>query len=614
MKQIMWNLIFYFVALLFSVKSNALTIVVKPTELTVNELIAVNRLVAQAMDALPALVKEKMQTTLQLEFKNFAKESQWGMAQHEVFDGNKIYLNKSLLPEIVAGSKNSQKNIKWATRLKTLNDIALGTIIHEVAHFYDQWDSTTISSTSEFLHLTYFKNDSDKSQNNLAVKSPNWYEFTNSAESFAVNFEFFLLDPDFKCRKPLLYDFYSAKVFKHTPFPNYSCSMLKKVFQTGNIIENGASEYVDLDFDKLYQVHYLLAGKGPDMSSKWGHAMLRLVFCAPERTVKGPECLKDLSYHKVLSYRAIPTSDSVSFVNGVTGKYPSFLFVMPFTQIVSEYTVDQLRDLQSIPLKMNDEQMKNVLLHTLEVHWSYRGKYYFFSNNCAVETLNFLKTILPEIPEFENADAITPQGVLDVLSESHLADLSSFQDLKTAWKQGLYYYPNGRIPELAFKKLLQRSATLRSMSFEDFIYKTSSMKRNQIYREVFAQKFSSKIELDGYYASSMYLEKQISKKLKTKLYNEAFLKMSELNDNAQSNDASKNTWTDSWYYGYGIPTEQDFNNYYLAPQSRKQAQLGANADAIKKKMDQFWDPEMKAEYANCMENLKWIKAAYDRGP
>src|SRR3546814_13852419 len=37
--------------------------------------------------------------------------------------------------------------------------------------------------------------------------------------------------------------------------------------------------------------------------SRWGHSMLRLVICAPDRP-RGPDCRLDLDQHLVLSYRA----------------------------------------------------------------------------------------------------------------------------------------------------------------------------------------------------------------------------------------------------------------------------------------------------------------------
>ncbi|MGZ3768496.1 MAG: DUF7844 domain-containing protein [Bdellovibrio sp.] len=598
-------------AFCFSLKAMALTIEVSPRNLTVRELISVNSFVIKAMDVLPPLVKEKIQAKLKLEFQNLGKEGRWGEAQHKFLNEKTIVLDRSLLPAIVAGNENSLKNNKWATKLRSLNDIALGTILHEIAHFFDDWGGSPISETNEFLHLNYFKNSSEKSTNTLAAKSPNWYEFKSSSEAFAVNFEFYLLDPDFKCRKPLLYDYFANKIFKHVPHPNAVCSMVTKVFETGNILESAQSQYVDLDFKNLYQAHYLLADKGSELSSKWGHAMIRLVFCDPERIKKGPECLKDLAYHKVISFRAIPNTDTVSLLKGLTGKYPSFLFVLPFTQVIHDYTVDELRPVKSVPLRLTDEQLKKLLLRTLEIHWSYRGKYYFINNNCAVETLNLIRTVLPELPSLENRNAVTPQGVLQILSQSGVADNSAFYDLKYAWKQGFYYYPNDKIPNLAYSKLKTGTGQLDKISLKEFLFDMDGEKRNQIYKEIFDQELTSRAELNEFYSSALYLEKQIAKNLIKKSYNEAMLKLVE-NTEGEQNQTGAITWTESWYYGYGIPTEKDFKDYYIIPNERKQLQQKAYADSLKEKIETLWDKELKKQLSITQDNLNFIVMSYNK--
>lgn len=607
------NFFLFLIALVFSLKTQALTIEISARGLTSEQLAATNRLVNEALFLLPSLVKERMQTTLKLEFRDLGKKGRWGQAQHQLLKESKILLDQSLLPDIVAGVQNARTNLQWATRLKTYNDIALGTVLHEIAHFFDEQDSTTISASNEFLQLNYFDDARDKSRNTLAAKSPNWYEFKSAAEAFAVNFEFFLLDPDFQCRKPLLYEYFANRVFKHTPFKNVNCTMVKKVFEVGDVLQNGNASYVDLDFNRLYQVHYLLADKGNDASSKWGHSMLRLVFCAPERLSKGPECLKDLAYHKVISFRAVPTSDTVNFMKGLTGKYPSFLFILPFTQVIHEYTVDELRPVESVPLKMDQNQMNRLLLRTLEMHWSYRGKYYFISNNCAVETLNLLKTVLSDIHRLKNVDAITPQGLLKQLTKVRIADPSIFTDLNEAWKQGLYYYPNDKIPKIAYAKLKQSVHRLNDLTLEDFVFTSDSVYRGEIYREIFEKTGRSKTEFNELYSSALYLENQINKNIKKRLYSEALLRLAEMNTKDNNGIENKNTtWTDSWYYGYGIPTEKDFQQYYIVPNQLKQAQQKEAVSSERKQIESLWNKELKREYEQSGDNLSYIISTYSR--
>lgn len=594
-----------------SFAAQALTIEVDPRGLTTTELEAGNVLVQKAIAMLPPSVKEEMATHIKLEFRNLGKEGKWGVAQHKILTEDKILLDRSLLPDIVAGVKNSRQNLRWATKFATFYDIALGTILHEIAHFFDDLQSPPISSYNEFLQLNYFKNTKSKSRNTLAAKSPNWYEFSSSAEAFAVNFEFFLLDPEFKCRKPLLYDYYAGKIFNYSPYAHTQCSRVNKVYETGNVLENGKSGYIELEFNRLYQVHYLMADKGNDLSSKWGHSMIRLVFCAPERSAIGPECLKDLAYHKVLSFRAVPTSDTVSFTKGLTGKYPSLLFILPFTQVIHDYTVDELRPVKSVPLKMTNDQMKKLFLRTLEVHWSYRGKYYFINNNCAVETLNLVKTILSDLAGLEDLAAITPQGVLNVLNETGVTDISAFNDINYAWRQGLYYYPNDKVPKLAYSKLKKNSRYLTKLTFKEFLFDSNPTMRENVYREILERDFRSKAELNEFYASAMYLEKQIYKQQRKKLYTDAMLKLADVSNEETKNYTKVITWTESWYYGYGIPSEKDYQDYYIAPNKRNQSHQKELADSMNKKIESLWDIELKQQLAHSQENLKYIKTVYE---
>ena len=119
--------------------------------------------------------------------------------------------------------------------------------------------------------------------------------------------------------------------------------------------------------------------------------MLRLVICAPGRP-RGPDCRLDLDQHLVLSYRAFVGDVQLSSWDGLVGKYPSRLFVLPLAQVIDEYTKTELRGLASVPLKLSRQEINDTVEHAAEMHWSYDGNYYFLSNNCAVESLKLLRS------------------------------------------------------------------------------------------------------------------------------------------------------------------------------------------------------------------------------
>ncbi len=144
----------------------------------------------------------------------------------------------------------------------------------------------------------------------------------------------------------------------------------------------------------------------------------------------------------MLSFRAFVGDVQISNWRGLTGGYPSRLFVLPLQQVVDEYTKVELRGLQSLPLRLHREEIASLLERTAQVHWSYDGRYYFVSNNCAVETAKLLQAGVPRLGEAGLAQ-LSPRGLkrrlvrLDALDERVLADRSAAQ------AQG-YYFASAR--------------------------------------------------------------------------------------------------------------------------------------------------------------------------
>ena len=168
--------------------------------------------------------------------------------------------------------------------------------------------------------------------------------------------------------------------------------------------------------------------------SRWGHSMLRLVICAPGRA-RGPDCRLDLQYHLVLSFRAFVGDVQISSWRGLTGSYPSRLFVLPLAQVIEEYTRVELRGLQSIPLQLDAAEIADLLERTARLHWSYDGRYYFLSNNCAVETFKLLHDGVPRFAG-EDLSSITPTGLLRRLERAGIADSTVLDDRTEAMRVG----------------------------------------------------------------------------------------------------------------------------------------------------------------------------------
>ncbi|MGZ3634005.1 MAG: DUF7844 domain-containing protein, partial [Parachlamydiaceae bacterium] len=374
----------------------------------------------------------------------------------EVQQGGKISINLNLL--------NTQNS-----------ELLNRTLIHELSHVYDllpwqpqnlqvalmicsSWHDrsppdyceaykrveTSVSTMPSFLDITgWYQKFGGKGERiketTFINRSPDPYEKTNPKEMFAVNMEYFLTDPEYKCRRPSLYN-YLSNHFMEEPFKDYNCQQNLTFIDPQFMDVNKAVRKIDPD--RVYQIHYLYADAGDGLVSAFGHSMVRIVMCAPERKTVGPECIKDISNHIILSFRGFVDTPEFSGLNGLLGGYASNLFFLPLPQIIDEYTVQQFRNLYSYPVALTKEKIKAFLARAVETYWSYKNNYYFLTNNCATETMNLFRTSLGFKEHLEAAHVQTPIEVLQALQLNHLISHEvEFNDLSAAKEKG-YFFPS----------------------------------------------------------------------------------------------------------------------------------------------------------------------------
>lgn len=339
--------------------------------------------------------------------------------------GGRIALRRDLLDEAVPGARRARRSA----------------LVHELTHVADRGGANW-SRSARWRDLAGWQRKPwhlGRGDNDFRDRSPDAYERKDPAEYLAVNAEHFVLDSTFACRRPALAQWYQAHFGAPPSLPQPQCAAALPLLQAGS--EEGAASLLQLDPARVYAVDYLFAEGSAQPMSRWGHSMLRLVICKPGR-VPGPDCRLDLEHHRVLSFRAFVGDVQISNWRGLTGGYPSRLFVLPLQQVVDEYTKVELRGLQSLPLRLHREEIASLLERTAQVHWSYDGRYYFVSNNCAVETAKLLQAGVPRLGEAGLAQ-LSPRGLkrrlvrLDALDERVLADRSAAQ------AQG-YYFASAR--------------------------------------------------------------------------------------------------------------------------------------------------------------------------
>ena len=330
-------------------------------------------------------------------------------------------------------------------RMALLDDVRAGqpiprplqaALIHELTHVLDRSAQGGWSQTPRWRDLSGWQRRPwrlGRTANAFSGRSPDAYERTSPAEFLAVNAEHYLLDPEYACRRPALHAWFAGNIGANAQSPG--CDQRLPLVAAGD--DAGEAGLLELDPARVYAVDYLLAEGNAQPMSRWGHSMLRLVICAPGRP-PGPDCRMDLVHHRVLSFRAFVDDVQISSWRGLTGSYPSRLFVLPLDQVINEYTQLELRGLSSVPLRLRDDEIAALLERVAQVHWSYEGRYRFVSNNCAVETGKLLQEGVPRLAR-PGLDRITPRGLLTRLGRQGVAERSVLDDRAAATRQGYYF-------------------------------------------------------------------------------------------------------------------------------------------------------------------------------
>lgn len=369
--------------------------------------------------------------------------------------------------------------------------------------------TSTVSATPEFQEIAGWslllngKGQRSKSTS-FALRWADIYEQKSPGEMFAVNMEHFLMDAEYQCRRPSLHR-YLSQHFNYLPFAPQSCSDFMKIVDPA--FSNPQKALVSIDPKRLYQVHYLLAEGGDSLSSKFGHAMFRLVMCSPKRSVVGPECLKDIQHHIVLSYRASVDTPEVSTIAGLNGSYRSRLFFIPLSQVLEEYNKTELRDLESYPLNLSQEEITRFLERSIETHWAYDGQYYFLSNNCAVESLNLLRSSLLR-DDLMTATAQTPYGLKDILVKNQILNEAPLKDRAGAVENAYLFLSHEEHLNKALEVLSSYTSQNQNTSIQSWL-NLGSEKRRELFMAHLPQERQSQVK---YAAAFLLLESQAQRR------------------------------------------------------------------------------------------------------
>ena len=590
-------------------------------------------LLDEALRALPPRFKAELDRRVDVSWTARMPEDAYGQASLV----SSLELNQRLLPGLADGSAATQQT---GRPHGTVRQELLATVVHELTHLYDRarlWPAPerrlitrcmrhnssqgrvglpdecrgqaerrfTLSDDPRLLDLAgwpqYVGRRGEREQHNRQVaRTPDNYELSSPKEFIAVNMEYFLLDPSYACRRPALYK-YLREHFDWAP-AHPACPPGLPFLNAGN--DFAKQPLGQIDPERVYAVDYLLAEANQNWVSRWGHSMLRLVICAPGRP-RGPDCRLDLDQHLVLSYRAFVNDVQLSSWDGLTGAYPSRLFVLPLAQVIDEYTKTELRSLASIPLKLNRDELEDLVRQAAEMHWNYDGNYYFLSNNCAVETLKLLRSGTGNT-RLAGLDSIMPNGLLEVLQGRGLADMSVLDDPREALRLG-YRFDSYRNRYQAMFLVLKQHLPVPQASVEAWLEQPPAQ-RQQWFAQADLRTSAALLLLEqaGLRRQLLLAQDEVKQR---------YLSARALNDSrvAQANSTLQQILASSGFLskpaellggnGYGLPQASERQQLEQVSTQRQQ-QLQRLTGDLDKEVRALLGPERAAEIAAVEANLK----------
>ncbi len=593
-------------------------------------------LLDQALVALPPRFVAKLDRKVEVHWSDDMPNNAYGQA-----DGPyRLDLNRNLLATLTDGSAATTKTTRPHG---TVREEMLATVLHELTHIYDHaqlWPEAerslivmcarrgkslgkvglpdncrgqtdrrfTLSDDPRLLDLAgwpqYVGRRGDREERNGQVaRSPDIYEISSPLEFVAVNMEYFLLDPAYACRRPALYDYYKQH-FGWAPTAKDECPNAYPFLNAGN--DFAREPLGKLDPERVYEVDYLLAEANQNLVSRWGHSMLRLVICKPGRP-RGPDCRLDLDQHLVLSYRAFVNDLQLSSWSGLTGAYPSRLFVLPLGQVIDEYTKTELRSLASVPLKLSRKEIDGLVQHAAEMHWAYDGNYWFISNNCAVENLKLLRSGTHN-PKLQSLDSILPNGLLEVLKGRGLADTSVLDDPKEALRLG-YRFDSYRDRYQAMFDVLRKNLPIKQITVEDWLA-LPARDRTPWFAQANLRTSAAMLLLEQASLRRQLLLAQDEVK-------QRYLSAREQKDNsvAHATGTLQDILANSGFLsrpaellgssGYGLPQEGEWQRLE-AESSQRQKQLQRLTGDLDKEVRALLEPDRAREIAATEDNLKQV--------
>jgi len=260
----------------------------------------------------------------------------------------------------------------------------------------------------------------------------------NSQTAFEQDLNDYRHDREFACRKPV-----QQSYFKQRYPSSAAAAQCDRPVPFMLLQENAQQALLWLNPNRVSEVHILFANSGDTLASRFGHILLRLVVCPDDQTNDKLQCDRNLQQHVVLSYRAHIDELKINTLKALAGSYQARLYAQPFMDVYNEYAVGQFRNLYSLPLQLDRQQINTLVQGFSQLYWGFAGDYAFLSANCSSYMQRSLALLLGEAshPALHDTTFVRPDRFFDFVQQAELVQGSLLLDLKQAENQG-YYFPS----------------------------------------------------------------------------------------------------------------------------------------------------------------------------
>ncbi len=156
-------------------------------------------------------------------------------------------------------------------------------------------------------------------------------------------------------------------------------------------------------------------------ASSFGHIFLRLE--NPKNILRG----ELLDYGVNFSARTENTLGALYALYGLTGYFPGRFALLPYHQLIKEYTNLEGRDLWEYQLNLTEQEIDRLLRYLFEMEKTYID-YYFLDDNCSFQVMWALQIIRPELNLVHDEEPwMIPLDTIKIAQRANLVESKKYR-------------------------------------------------------------------------------------------------------------------------------------------------------------------------------------------